>query len=104
MVAVFIAVLLFLSPVMPGFTADLSVASHTYVSADKIGHQDCDDSKQHTVPGQCCALQCLVYVAETVATEVRHVPSFIEVGYRQPVDHLTGVMFPPSLGPPRTAA
>jgi len=104
MVAVFIAVLLFLSPVMPGFTADLSVASHTYVSADKIGHEDCDDTKPHTVPGQCCALQCPVCVAEAVGTEVRHVPSFIEVAYQERVNHLTGVIFPPSLGPPRTAA
>ncbi|MBW9116405.1 hypothetical protein JNB88_22460 [Rhizobium cauense] len=104
MVAVFIAVLLFLSPVMPGFTADLSVSSHTRVSADQSSHEDCDDSKPHAVPGQCCALQCLVFVAEAVAQEVRHVPSFIDVEYRAPVDRLTGVIFPPSLGPPRTAA
>ncbi|WP_431323565.1 hypothetical protein [Rhizobium sp. YTU87027] len=104
MIAVFIAVLLFLSPVMPGFTADRSVVSHTYVSAYEIGHEDCDDSKPHTVPGQCCAPQCLVFVAEAVAPEIRHVPSFIEVAYREPVDHLAGVIFPPSLGPPRTAA
>ncbi|WP_051420142.1 hypothetical protein [Rhizobium sp. IBUN] len=104
MVAVFIAVMLFLSPVMPGFTADLSVSSHTHVSANQSSHEDCDGSKPHAVPGQCCALQCLVFVAEAVAQEVRHVPSFIDVAYREPVDHLTGVIFPPSLGPPRTAA
>lgn len=104
MVAVFIAVLLFLSPVMPGFTADLFVVSQTHVSTDQSSHEDCDDSKPHTVPGQCCALQCPVFVAKAVGPEVRHVPSFIGIAYREPVNHLTGVFLPPTLGPPRTAA
>ncbi|MDP9809484.1 hypothetical protein J2W42_002336 [Rhizobium tibeticum] len=104
MVAVFIAILLFLSPVMPGFTAVPSAPTHAPTSAVEIAHEDCDDSKSHTAPGQCCAVQCLVFVAEGVPTEVRHVPSFVDVAYVEPVDHLMGIIFPPSLGPPRTAA
>lgn len=104
MVAVLIAVLLFLSPVMPGSTAVSSSPSHGHVSAVQNAHENCDDTIPHTTPGQCCAVHCLVCVAEAIGTEVRHVPSFIEVAYQEPIDHLTGVMFPPSLGPPRTAA
>ncbi|CCM76872.1 hypothetical protein [Rhizobium mesoamericanum] len=104
MVAVLIAILLFLSPVMPGFTAVSSDLFHAEISAVEIAHEDCDDSKPHTAPGQCCALQCLVFVAQAAPTEVRHVQSFVDVAYRQRDDHLVGIIFPPSLGPPRAAA
>ncbi|OWV96847.1 hypothetical protein [Rhizobium sp. R693] len=104
MVAVLVAVLLFLSPVMPGFTAVSSAAAHADISAAEIAREDCDSKTPHNQPGQCCAPQCLVFVAEAVLTEVRHLPSFVDVAYVEPVEHLTGIALPPSVGPPRAVA
>ncbi|OWV92728.1 hypothetical protein ATY81_16340 [Rhizobium sp. R72] len=104
MVAVFIALLLFLSPAMPGLMPVASPPTSLQVSVAHLSGEDCDPTKLHHAPQECCALQCQVFVAEAVPGEVLDLPVFVDVAYPEPVEHLTGIAVPPSVGPPRAVA